>query len=398
MSDADRTTSTVPYISSIPEHVRWGTLPLREDAPVATLDSGALVDIDTVSHEGLLEDQGSDPLAFFGAQGVPPEGVLPDAIAIARRLQRPDGFGPHVITGPIAVLGAQPGDYLAIDIVRLRPRVPYGVVSNRHGRGVLPDLPRNGATVSVFARQISHDGMLFGQMELSGPDAIDRYARRVPGTRMLAGERGDGLDGNGDETIAREGNSDSDGIARSDDPGVVTFPLAPFLGIAGVTPESRTRLSTVPPADFGGNIDINLLVEGTRLYLPIFISGAGFYIGDPHFSQGNGEVALTAFEASLSARVRLTVIPHEDFVGRYGALEGPLAETPEYLVPTGRSERLDDALEHCTQEAIRVLVTRYGMDEAHAYAYLSAATDFDISEAVDIQRGVHACIRKADFE
>lgn len=371
MSDDICTATAIPFVSSIPQHVRWGTLPLRDDAAVATLDSGSLVDIDTVSHEGLLEDQGSDPLAFFRAQGVPATSVLDDAIRIVQEVEHPEGFGPHVITGPINVRRAQPGDYLAVDIVRLCPRVPYGVVSNRHGRGVLPELPRHSGTVSIFARQITRDGQLFGQMSRKGPDAIGRY--------INSGFNGD-----------RPGN-------QRVDEGTVTFPLHPFLGIVGVTPASDNRLSTVPPADFGGNIDINLLVEGTRVYLPVFVPGAGFYIGDPHFSQGNGEVALTAFEASLSARVRLTVIPHATFVGEFGSIKGPLLETPNYIVPTGRGLHLDEALQHCTREAISVLVTRYRMDEEHAYAYLSASSDFDISEAVDIQQGVHACIRKADF-
>ena len=78
-------------------------------------------------------------------------------------------------------------------------------------------------------------------------------------------------------------------------------------------------------------------------------------------------------------------------------LQGPLLETPDYLVTTGRALRLDDALEHCVEESLRLLVDGCGFDRAHAYAYLSAAADFDISEAVDIQRGVHAAIRRADI-
>ncbi len=358
----------IMHIASTPDTVRWGTLPLPGDRPVATVESDDILRIDTVSHEGLLEDQGRDPLAFFHAQGVRDEDVLADAIDIAGRVEHPQGAGPHVITRSIAVKDVHPGDWLAIDVLSLKPRVPYGVISNRDGKGVLMGgLPRGGRAVSIFARAMEYQGRLQGVMRRSGPDAIETF---------------------------RSGRT-----LRLPDPadGDIVFPLAPFLGIIGVTPDSGEHLSTVPPGDFGGNIDINLLVEGTRLYLPVFTEGAGLYVGDPHFAQGNGEVALTAFEASLDATLRVRVVARDRFVRNFGPLHGPLVETDDYLVPTGRALRLDDALADCTQEAIRLLGACAGFDEKHAYAYLSAAVDFDISEAVNVQRGVHAKIRKRDI-
>lgn len=348
-------------------------MPLATDIPVAMAQSGDVLSIDTVSHEGLLEDQGGDPARFFGAQGVAPDDVLEDAIRIARDMQRPKGFGPHVITGPIRVEGCKVGDYLAVDVLHLAPRVPYGIISNRHGRGVLPGCyPVGGRTVSVFARRVVSEGIAYGVMRRSGGDAIDAY-------------------------LCARGGAAPERLPELSDPDVIRFPLSPFLGIMGVTPAGNHRLNTVPPSDFGGNLDIRLLVEGTRVYLPVFVDGAGFYIGDPHFSQGNGEVSLTAFEASLSAELRLTVIPRERFLSRCGGLRGPLVETPQVIAPTGRGDSLDAALRCCTREAIELLTSLTHMDERHAYAYLSAAADFDISEAVDMQQGVHGVIRKSDL-
>jgi len=178
----------------------------------------------------------------------------------------------------------------------------------------------------------------------------------------------------------------------------VRFPLKPFLGIMGVAVSGSTRPHSVPPGPHGGNIDITLLTEGASLYLPVQVDGALAYVGDPHFAQGDGEVALTAMEASLRATIRFEVVAHEDALREFGTLVGPLAETSEYLIPTGMNEDLDIAVQDCVRAAIALLQARYGMDAEHAYAYLSAATDFNISQVVDLVKGVHARIRVADFE
>jgi acetamidase/formamidase len=153
----------------------------------------------------------------------------------------------------------------------------------------------------------------------------------------------------------------------------------------------------VPPGAHGGNIDINLLTVGSVLYLPVQVPGALAYIGDPHFAQGDGEVALTAMEASLRATLRFEVVTAADAEAEFGQLVGPLVETIDFLVPTGMSEDLDEAVQRCVRAAIALLQARFGMDPEHAYAYLSAATDFNISQVVDLVKGVHARIRVEDF-
>ena len=181
-------------------------------------------------------------------------------------------------------------------------------------------------------------------------------------------------------------------------PRVVTFPLRPFPGILGVTVDSDVRPHSVPPGPHGGNIDIALLTAGSTLHLPVQVPGAGVYVGDPHFAQGDGEVALTAMEASLRLTLRLDVVPRATALRRFGALVGPVAETTEFLVPTGMDADLDEAVRRCVRAAITLLRARWGVDEHLAYAYLSAATDFRISQVVDLVCGVHATIRKADFD
>jgi acetamidase/formamidase len=352
------------YLPAEPGSVFWGRLPCETDEPVLRIADGTEVTIDTLSHEGLLEDQGSDPVEFFAKFGVPSERVLDDAILVAATRERdPATDGPHIVTGPIFVEGAEPGDLLKITVLEATPRVPYGVISNRHGRGALPgEYPEGPDTVSIFA---AVDGANGAEQHGAEQHGAEQYGT-MP--RVAGGEHS------------------------------VRFPLAPFLGIMGVAVSGEVRPHSVPPGSHGGNIDINLLTVGSTLYLPVQVPGALAYVGDPHFAQGDGEVSLTAMEASLRVTLRFDVVSEAAAEAAFGVLVGPLAETSEYLVPTGMSPDLDEAVQNCVRAAIALLQARFGMDAAHAYAYLSAATDFDISQVVDLVKGVHARIRVADFE
>ncbi len=338
------------YLPSSPDTVLWGRLPCAADGPVLSVEPGTEVTFDTISHEGILEDQGRDPERFFGRHGAAE--VLEDAVAVAASdLPRTFGVdGPHVVSRPVRVEGAQPGDLLAMTVVETLPRVPYGVISNRHGRGCL-----------------------VGEYPLDAAASFSAFA-----------------------TVSDDGTHGRLPLRCGEEPRV-SFPLAPFLGIMGVAVAGDERPHSVPPGRHGGNLDINLLTEGATLYLPVQVAGAMAYVGDPHFAQGCGEVSLTAMEASLRATLRLDVVPREEAESRFGELVGPLAETTEHLVPTGLDEDLDVAVQNCVRAAIALLAAAYGMDRSLAYAYLSAATDFEISQVVDVVKGVHARIRKSDF-
>lgn len=330
------------YLPAETDSVLWGRLPCAADRPALTVAPSTEVTVDTISHEGILEDQGRDPERYFGAYGVTQ--VLDDAIALAGsdHPHDPSVDGPHVVTGPIEVSGAQPGDLLAITVLETLPRVPYGVISNRHGRGALPD-----------------------SYPLAGAAVHSEFTPVVSGRARL---------------------------------GPASFELAPFLGIMGVAAAGDERPHSVPPGPYGGNLDISLLTAGSTLYLPVQVAGAMAYVGDPHFAQGDGEVCLTALEASLRVTLRFDVVPREDAVATYGELSGPLARTDDLLVPTGMDEDLDVATQNCVRAAIALLEARYGMSPPQAYAYLSAATDFHISQVVDVVKGVHAAIRIGDFD
>jgi acetamidase/formamidase len=341
----------IVYVPADPGRVLWGRLPHRSEAPVARIGAGDHVVVDTISHEGILEDQGSDPVGYFGRHGVSPDQVLADAIEVtARRRRDPRIDGPHIVTGPIAVDGARPGDLLAVCVDDLRMRAPYGVVSTRHGRGVLTGHPKLDDGYSAFCSVREFDGAWFGTMPL----------------------RADG------EEVAR-------------------FPLAPFLGIIGVATDTETRAHSVPPGLHGGNIDIRLLTPGATLFLPVQVPDALLYVGDPHYAQGNGEVALTALEAPLRASLTVDLIPAAQVRHKLGGVEGPFAAGHGLIVPTGMDEDLGRALRMCVGNAVELVTALFDMDPQQAYLYLSAATDFDVSQAVDLVTGVHGSIRVADF-
>ena len=360
-----RTPDGAIRLPSTPDTVLWGWLPNRTSEPVLRVDDGDVVTVETVSHEGILEDQGRDPVAWFGRHGVDATDVLDDARVIAASdISHDFADGPHIVTGPIRVDGAEPGDVLKVDVLQLELRAPYGVISNRHGLGCLAgEFPEGTVLVP---------GACAARPELYGSVSHFTRVEQTGGTWFGLLPYGTG------GRVAR-------------------FPLAPFLGIMGVVPDTSKPVPSVPPGDHGGNIDINLLNAGSTLYLPVQVEGAGFHAGDPHYAQGDGEVALTALEAPLSATLRLSVLRGPRIREAVGVLDRPFVETDTHWIPVGLDRDLDEAMRKATRAAVRFLETAIGMGRAEALAYLSAAADFEISQVVDTVKGVHCCIRKRDF-
>jgi acetamidase/formamidase len=382
------------YLRSLPDQVTWGYVPQLTASPVLRMKSGETVTVDTVSHEGILEDQGRDPVAYFKSHGVPAGQVLKDAAAIAAEYDRTtrnfDVDGPHVVTGPIYVQGASPGDVLKIEMLSFMPRVPYGVVSSRHGKGALPRLAGGAVPVGITVD------------EIMPPVGTDGRSTGIP-TKY----------GNVSVfTPVKAGRDKAVGVMAGGAGREVRFPLRPFMGMTGVafapsTTPTDPALNSIPPTLGGGNIDINLLTAGSTFYLPVFAEGALFYTGDPHMAMGNGEVALTAMEGSLRSTFRLTVCKRGSGDAPSVAFSYPFAETRDAWVPIGLSDPdgsqngqindLNIAMRRAVINALGFLQNDHGMDRAIAYAYLSAAADFEVSQVVDRTTGVHGVIQKSHF-
>jgi acetamidase/formamidase len=354
------------YVPSTLDTITWGYLPNKDAKPVMSVASGSVVTFDTVSHEGLLEDQGRDAEKYFKSKGVKDDFILDEAKKITKSKLKHDfdKDGPHIVTGPIEIKGAQPGDILKVEVINVEPRVPYGIISNRHGKGAL---------AGEYPKKVKQENA-----SAAHPERYGNVSVFTP--------------------IEKNAKGAYEGVLKTDSGKSIRFPLSPFMGLMGVAANTSERVHSVPPAMYGGNIDINELGTGATVYYPVQVAGALFYTGDSHFAQGDGEVALTALEASARATFKFTLlkagkdkIPGKEIVQ-------PLAENAEFWITPGLDEDLDEAMKKSTREAIRFLNQEYGIDEAIAYAYLSAATDFEVSQVVDKTKGIHAKIRKADFK
>jgi acetamidase/formamidase len=320
-------------LPSTPETVSWGWI-AADRAPVLHVKSGQVVRIDTVTHQGLNTDQ--DPVSFFAGSGIVAAKVLKDASDIYQQVKRGEGAGPHILTGPVHVEGAQPGDMLEVRVLDVAIRVPYGVNSTGPGWGAAPDLLKEPAQKVI-------------KLDLK---------RRV--------------------ALFAKG---------------VEVPLAPFMGIVAVAPPpALKRVSTKPPGAFGGNIDFRHLTAGATLYLPVFNEGALFYTGDGHACQGDGEVDGTAIEISLTPTLQLIV--HK---GAGGSMSWPRAEDAANHYAMGMGANLDEALKNAIREAVEFLKGRAGLSAAEAYALCSLAVDFRIGEAVNNVLMVYGVIPKRLF-
>ncbi len=298
------------------------------------IKSGQIVRIDTVTHQGINKQ---DPVTHFGAAGIAPEQVLRDAIDIYNRAARPpQGAGAHVLTGPIYVEEAQPGDMLEVRILDVEFRVPYGINSTGPGWGVLPELLADPA-----------------------PQVIKLDLRRK---------------------VALFGKD-------------IEVPLAPFMGIMAVAPPPGPALvSSKPPGAHGGNMDFKHATAGATLYLPVFNDGALFYTGDGHAVQGDGEVDGTAIEISLTPTLQFIV--HQ---GAGKSMQWPRAEDAAHYYSMGMDPDLDAALKNAVQETVDFLQHRAGLSAADAYALASLSVDFRVGEAVNNVKMVYGMIPKKLF-
>ena len=377
------------YLPSRTPDVLWGYVPTVHATPVLSMRSGRTVTIDSVSHEGILEDQGRDPVSWLGGHGVRKRDVLTDAIDIAAHYRRTarnfDVDGPHVVTGPIRVEGAKPGDVLKVETLDLRARVPYGVVSSRHGKGAL----------AITAAGTAPAGITID--EVMPPHDTDNRASGIPteyhNVSVFTAVQG----GHG---VMRSGRR------------ALRFPLNPFFGMLGIAFSEASGLTdasanSIPPTLGGGNIDIRHLGAGSTFYLPVFADGALFYVGDPHHAMGDGEVALTAMEGSLRGTFRLTVCRKGSGDAPSVAFRYPFAETSDAWIPIGLSDPdgsvggqgsdLNIAMRRAVVNALDFLEHDKGLSRAVAYAYLSAAANFSVTQVVDRTTGVHGLIRKSDL-
>lgn len=157
----------------------------------------------------------------------------------------------------------------------------------------------------------------------------------------------------------------------------INIPLKPFPGVLGVAPNTDSLLSTIPPRANGGNMDDPNIVEGTTVYLPVFIEGALFSIGDAHAAQGLGEVCGTAIEAPMKFLVEIELL-------KGSSIEEPQYENDDVYAVTAYATTLDEAAKKATRYMIDYLTSNHGLSRNDAYMLCSLAGDLKIAEVVDV--------------
>jgi acetamidase/formamidase len=295
--------------------------------PVLTVASGDVV---------VLESAGNMDPAVVDKSGVVPPSAVPQYVRDIYRDVKDRGPAGHILTGPIAVTGAMPGDVLEVRILDVQLAADYGYNRMRPYQGALPD-----EFTSLWQRIIP----------------IDRKAKTAQ-------------------------------VAK----GVVVPVTRPFFGTMGVAPDaSLGRISSGPPGVHTGNLDNKDLVAGTILYMPVHVAGAMFSAGDAHAAQGHGEVDLTAIETGLRGRFQFIV--RKDM-----KLTWPRGETPTHWIVMGLHPNLEEAMKIAVRESIDFIVRRFPhLTREEAYMISSVAVDFHVTQVVDGTKGIHGMIPKAIF-
>jgi acetamidase/formamidase len=317
-------TPRVHELALTPANVHWGYYDARLK-PVLRMASGDRVRVETMVARGV------ERLTLAGAT----DAEIPESLKAVERAITDKGAGPHPMTGPIFVEGAEPGDTLEVRIVAIEFLHPFGVAAFSPGGGTLPaDYPYAGLKLLRWA---------------PGADRVEFSSS-------------------------------------------VSLKLAPFFGSIGVAPPLLSgKIGSGPPGWHGGNVDNKDLVAGSVLYLPVHVPGALLSIGDGHALQGDGEVSGTALETSLRGTIDVRV--------RKGArLRWPRAETPTHYMTMGLDPDLDEASRIATREMIDFLVAEKRLSRDDAYMLTSLAVDLHVTQTVDVTKGVHAMLAKSVFK
>ena len=305
-------------LDATPQNLFWGFFDATTPA-VLTVDSGDTVKL-TCMPAGLRADQIPDD-----------NRVRADHKVAMEALSDKRGIGSHMMTGPVFVQGAVPGDVLQVDILTVKPIQDWGFSKIAPLKGALPE-------------EFTDYEHFYSDIDLANNTCTLPWGTELP--------------------------------------------LEPFFGIMAVAPPPQWgRIGTAEPRAFGGNMDNKELQAGSTLYLPVFNEGALFSAGDGHGRQGDGEVCITALETALTGEFRLTV--RKDIT-----LTAPFAENSEYLISMGFHEDLDQAMKRALRDMIVQVTNRTSLTRNQAYVLLSLAGDLRITQVVDGEKGVHMMLRK----
>ncbi|CAM3838435.1 acetamidase/formamidase family protein [Alkalicoccus chagannorensis] len=334
-------------LPAVPETVHWGFWD-NELEPNLRVKSGDFVYVETVTHHaGDAPDKMMD------------EGIRRIYDAIPEEARKP---GPHLLTGPIYVEEAEPGDMLEVQILDLEPRLPYG--SNLSAPW----------------------GYLFNEVEMHEKERVTIYKLDDKG-QWLTPEFGYQYPGsynvNGRVLQPEE-------VDREETMNHIQVPARIHLGTMGTAPEQKGRFSTIPPGNFGGNVDNWRIGADTTMYYPVFNQGALLSLGDAHLAQGDSELNGTGVEASVNALLRVAVRKNFSF-------PMPILETEQEWMVHAFNPDLEEAARQASMGAIEFLEKYYEKTKREAYSFLAAGGDLQITQLVNENKGVHMAMPKDAF-
>jgi acetamidase/formamidase len=332
-------------LKATPKTVHWGFFDAAL-APALKVKSGDLIQAEAITHHA-----GDAPELMMD------EGVTAIFTEIPEADRNP---GVHIMTGPIYIEGAKPGDMLEVRYLRMTPRCNYG--SNL------------AANWGYLYREFDEkERVTIYSLDPNAQSAEALYAYDFPGKYLVPG------------TITHCPTCDRQAALKG-----VRVPARPHLGTAGVAMDVAGRVSTIPPGAHGGNIDNWRIGAGAVMYYPVQVEGGLFSIGDPHVSQGDGELSGTAIESSLN--VLMQIVLRQDFT-----FPGPLLETPNYWIVHGFDEDLNVATRNAALDMLGLLNAHMGLSRNDAYSLMSVAADFAITQVVDGRQGAHVRMPRSIF-
>jgi len=342
---ADTADWTLHELAATPDTVNWGFFDNSVD-PVCRVESGDVVRIETVSHHA----------------GDAPDYMMDDGVRAIYEAIGPEQRGPgvHVVTGPIYVEGAEPGDVLECRILHLEPRLPYGINLSANWGLLYDDFDQREYVTLYEVDEGTHTARAVFQYEY--PGAYEETGAIV----------------------------EPDSVTRTQALDGVRVPVRYHFGTAGVAPADGGQIDSVPPGVFGGNVDNRHFTVGSSMYYPVQVEGGLFTAGDSHIAEGDGEISGTAIEAHVDGLVQFVVRDDLD-------VTTPTLETPTHWMTHAFDEDLDEAIRLAALEMVDFLERNEGLSRPDAYSLLSVAADFHATQVVNGEQGMHCMLRKELF-
>jgi len=343
-ADMIRDAKNIHILKATPETCFWGYFD-KTQPPVLTVNPGDIVYVEALTHHA----------------GDAPDLLMDAGVKAVYDKVTDRGPGVHIMTGPIAVRGAEPGDTLMVRILKTEPRLAYGSNIDAHW-GYLYDAFKK-ERITIY------------KIDMEAALAYPAFAYDFKGRPKY----------------------DKPGFVTAPDPASrekikmkVSIPLRPHFGVMGVAPQESGRINSIPPGPFGGNIDNWRIGAGATMYYPVFNKGANLFVGDSHMAQGDAELAGTAIEASMNSYIQIFVL--KDF-----PITNPILETDSHWITHGFNQDLNKAMRQAADQMLDFLTTKRKMSADEAYSMISVGVDFGVTQVVDIRQGCHAAVPKNLF-